>query len=135
LPEDYREFLKSVGNGVDANSEIINEGVWEIFPLGTRPSSGVLSRPFPFTTVTNYIDGDIEEDQGEYDGQLRICHVGCGTLWILIVTGSERDHMWVCYEGFFPSQPRISFLEWCEQWVDHGYRDGLEYLALEEPEE
>ena len=43
--------------------------------------------------------------------------------------------MWIRFEGFFPSNPRISFLEWCEQWADHGYTDGLEDLALEETSE
>lgn len=39
--------------------------------------------------------------------------------------------MWMENEsGYFPSVPRVGFLDWCEQWVERGWNDGLEDMAV-----
>lgn len=47
--------------------------------------------------------------------------------WHLIVTGPERGHMWwVCGEGIAPTDPKMDFLRWYEDWLD-----GAEYRPQE----
>ena len=139
LPEDYRLFLQRVGNGV------LGDNIYALFPLGQLPDVdwplGKLSRPFPLSEAVNYEEEGYPEDEGEEpstkDGLLYVCHVGAGIFWVLIVTGSERGNMWIENEfGYFPSMPRVRFLDWCHQWINRGWNDGLEdLLGLDETEE
>jgi hypothetical protein len=133
LPGEYRQFLKEVSNGVGA-VESEHLPIYEIFALGDGffgdKLFGDMSKPFPFAEAVNYdADGYPDGDDHATDGWLYLCHVGCGTCWVLIVTGPERGNMWLSTEGYFPSTPRIGFLDWCEQWAERGYDDGLEDLA------
>lgn len=47
--------------------------------------------------------------------------------WHLIVTGPERGHVWwVCGKGIAPTDPKMDFLRWYEDWLD-----GAEYRPQE----
>jgi hypothetical protein len=138
LPIEYRLFLQIVGDG------IFGDNIYGIYYLSELPpvddwTRGDLSKPFRLTGSRDFeADGypaerDDEDWTYENDGRLYVCSVGCGQFWILIVTGPERGNMWLtCEFGYFPSVPRIGFLEWCELWVEQGWNDGLEDLIVDE---
>ncbi len=144
LPEDYRAFLRSVANGITVRRDI-----YHIFPLDhwlddaqgqPRPGTlirGDLRRPFPLTTAVDFEEeGYPEEGQGPAGdgtapGKLFVSDEGCGTSWILVVTGPERGHMWLEAEtGYQPTEPRLTFLDWLAQWADTGWRAGLTDLCF-----
>ncbi len=140
LPEDYRAFLQIVANGVTVREEI-----YEIFPLdhwfheneGMPRNLGKLIRgdlrqPFPLTEAVDFEEEGYPEEgegpaaDGTAPGKVFVSDEGCGTYWILVVTGPERGNMWVEDEfGYQPTNPRIGFLEWCEHWADVGWSESL----------
>jgi hypothetical protein len=144
LPYEYRTFLLEVGNGGAGP-------YYGLFPLGVfsdikghDPTEviGDLSRPFPHTGAWNLYDqpdSQVDEDEKAYeawtkrycdnkwiDGAFPICHEGCGHYDLLVVTGSERGHIWVDRRvgdgGIAPAG--LSFLDWYQTWLDGALREG-----------
>jgi hypothetical protein len=144
LPEEYKEFLLTVGNG----------GVgpyYGIYPLldaaldhrWAERKRIDLSSPFPHSAAwdepwLDTIDWDAGErpdddtlfaylDPRHMSGALCISQVGCGDFLLLVVNGAERGNIWFDgrgnYSGIFPEQAaggtaRISFSEWYLAWLD-----------------
>lgn len=131
LPDEYRLFLGTVCNGVYGD-------LFGLFSLGELPDEdwpkGDLSKPFPFTQKRDYeaegYPDPEEEDDSTLNGYLYVSSAGGGQFWILIITGPERGNMWIECDGYFPSVPRVGFLDWCEQWAERGWDDGLIDLVL-----
>ncbi len=139
LPEEYRSFILTVGNGGAGPG-------YGMFPLETGieyhrelPEKSCLSQEFPHADYYNPYD-DITLDtyrsqlsagkisEAEYDailsrsnfGTLVVCHEGSGHLHRMIVSGPARGSIWIdstCSDqGFIPLE--VSFLEWYERWID-----------------
>ena len=111
LPEDYRLFLKEIGNG----------GAGPFYGLETLEKAAQyrdLSKPFPFTKATDsYLDEELEkwDDTDEYPGVLELCHQGCAIYSYLVVNGPAHGTIWNGREDFYPTE--LSFGRWYRRWV------------------
>jgi hypothetical protein len=150
LPDDYRTFLLEVGNGgAGPYYGLYPLGVFsDISGIDPTEAIGDLARPFPHTKAWNLDDQpDPQIDEKAYeawtkryfdtkwiDGAIPICHEGCNYYDLLVVTGSERGHIWVdgrsSDAGIAPAQrentkaQRLSFLDWYQAWLDEALREG-----------
>ncbi len=128
LPEDYRAFLRNVGNGglgpgdgLSTLAEAANAGAAE----------ADLDKPFPFTFRT----WDGEERMSGEPGVLYMATPDEPWASVyLVVTGEDRGLMWGfghCGGGWFPQaptweddqeatveKPPRGFLRWYEDWLD-----------------
>jgi SMI1 / KNR4 family (SUKH-1) len=111
LPEDYRLFLRRVGDGGPGPAyglETLERAAAECDPR----------LPFPFEQAdSDYLDDALERWDGELFGALQLCHHGCGGYSYLVVTGPQWGTMW---DGagaeLWPG--RTGFLEWYRTWAD-----------------
>lgn len=143
LPEDYRTFLKLIGNGGAGPYYGLQTLEDSLFADLDRKKPDELvdpSAPFPLTEpwlIKFQGDEDNEDDADDflnlyYDpkwdaGLLRICNFGCGISINLIVNGGEHGNIWIddrCNEGgiypdpYFSKNERITFLQWYELWLE-----------------
>jgi hypothetical protein len=123
LPEDFREFLLTVGNGGAGP-------YYGLFPLGFFDGSGHaleswkagdgfagrLNEKFPHAGAWNFAEEEFEppeftnDDDEELwhnnqdcrywaphlvDGSFPICHQGCAYRNLLVVSGPERGNIWL----------------------------------------
>jgi hypothetical protein len=108
LPEEYRQFLSTTGNGGAGP-------FYGLEPLGT--SGGDLSRPFPFVTAAGTLSGSELEDCDEYPGVLAFCHQGCGIHSCLVVSGPACGAIWDGRDGdFYPTG--LTFAVWYRRWAE-----------------
>jgi len=141
LPSDYRQFLLQMGNG--------GAGPYLLFPLAETQqghNSTYLSHPFRYTqwwngmNPPNWFDLNLSPDEmdlviqeadyyasSHVQGTLRLAHEGCGYYDLLVVSGTERGHMWIDLRaggagiGPFPdyqSTHRLTFSAWYEAWLN-----------------
>lgn len=111
LPADYREFLRSVGDGPAG----------PYYGLERLPSDAHhLARPFPLKTST---EGALmaewdwrREDEDEFPGLLELCHQGCAYYSYLVVNGESRGTIWVGGELFF-YPTGLCFSQWYGSWA------------------
>jgi hypothetical protein len=115
LPNDYRRFLATVGNG----------GAGPFY--GLEPLSmfhGDLSRPFPFTAATDTLTADEREQlvpvEEEYPGVLEFCHQGCAIFAYLVVNGPAYGTIWDGREDFHPTG--LTFGTWYRRWLERALR-------------
>ncbi|MEG4217672.1 SMI1/KNR4 family protein [Microcoleus sp. Pol14C6] len=116
LPEDYRLFLKEIGNGGAGP-------FYGLEPLEKAAQYRDLSKPFPFTKATDsYSDEELEEwgDRDEYPGVLELCHQGCAIYSYLVVNGPAHGTIWNGREDFYPTE--LSFGRWYRRWVEKALR-------------
>lgn len=142
LPEDYRAFLKTLGNGGAGpyyGLEPLENGRYVDLDYQREEELIDLSQPFPHTTAWN-MDMDLESEEA-YDqqqelyyqdkwinGLLRIANFGCGIYINLVVNGQEHGHVWMDDrangQGILPdsfykgTQESLGFLDWYECWLD-----------------
>jgi len=144
LPEDYKEFVLTVGNGGAGPYY----GIYPLLLEGNvdhrlRERNHIdLKSPFPHVAAWDEPGFDaINWDEGEHPddetldayldprhicGALCISQYGCGDFLLLVVNGPERGNVWFDgrgnYSGIFPEQgagaARISFSEWYLKWLD-----------------
>jgi hypothetical protein len=139
LPDDYRSFLQTIGNG----------GAGPYY--GIIPLERVLrdwcraedphypSKVFPLTTSLELYTLDPTADFERYmtsyytQGTIDISHYGCAVFFLLVVTGAERGSMWIddrASDGGIilltqqiDHDRRVDFLTWYENWLDTSLRD------------
>lgn len=141
LPEDYRRFLKEVGNGGPGPG-------YGILPLekaldydnklwGSPVPKDHLRHPFPHTGVYNpkddmqpdydaADDGRLTEEKlqqaifRDYRGLIGLAHEGCARYWVLVVTGPERGKVWIdCTDSGGPFIPLgCGFQAWYQDWLE-----------------
>jgi hypothetical protein len=122
LPEDYRLFLRHVGNGGAGPA-------YGLFKLGEMDHGhdhgpwgdfvADLAAPFPHTSTWNDLTGQPEDFEGDPDtpdeeeywrqvekfeeryfdprntqGSFPLCHVGCAIRLRLVISGPERGNVW-----------------------------------------
>ena len=127
LPGDYREFLRSVGNGG------IGPPVCGLMPLGAVPDGTFteyaqvwgelthIGKPFPLTEGWVWEGEDYDEARRDATlrGTLNLGHDGCGMYWLLVVTGAMRGQVWAHTDvGVCPQEPGRNFTQWVEAWLD-----------------
>src|ERR1700761_2557847 len=95
LPEQYRDFLLRFGNGGAGPGYGLLSLRKSIDEFGNDDLRR-LSRPFipPRAAREKVVDRDYPED-----GILPLAHMGCGHMWVLIVTGAERGAIWTYLDG------------------------------------
>lgn len=128
LPQSYRLFLQSIGNGC--------AHMFEGCPLNALESSPCQELSEPFMLDTFWIWEDDERDsqiiEAEmqnrvYRGNIELIHLGCGMSYRLIVTGKCRGEVWNFTDvGVQPCCERQDFLGWFELWLDH--QDETDYF-------
>jgi hypothetical protein len=95
LPDDYRDFLLRFGNGgagPDYGLLSLKESIAE---FGNDPLESI-PRPFiPPRSAGAKVDDRAYPD----DGLLPLAHIGCGHMWMLVVTGAERGAIWSYQSG------------------------------------
>lgn len=148
LPEDYRQFLSSVGNGGAGP-------FYGLLPLSDHDEEGNrinYQHAFPYTRkaplrmheayegIQQKMEGLGEEEQEElhevllekivdsvHSGIIYLCHEGCGMYSVLVVKGEEYGHVWYVDlandAGAFPlTDPHdgspMCFTRWYEVWLD-----------------
>jgi uncharacterized protein (TIGR02996 family) len=128
LPEEYRAFLRDVGNGGLGPGYGLSPLVGGDY---TGAAEGGLDKPFPFTFRT----WNGEEDFTDQPGVLYLATPDEPWASVyLVVTGEDRGLVWGfghCGGGWFPQSPICGddqaatvedlprrFLRWYEDWLD-----------------
>ena len=129
LPDDYRSFLRLVGNGGAGPG-------YGLIPLEHSLDFAFisdkrhwLSTPFPYVSEVAAPPEDSNEDGfATTTGTLFLCDHGCGDYDRLVINGPARGSVWT--DGLandFPMIPLgLTFLEWYELWLVRSF----EQLAL-----
>jgi hypothetical protein len=128
LPEGYRTFLRTVGNGGPGPPAYGWAGLGE---AGGQTSDEQLrvwselhrvNKPFPFTQAWVWEDGDASSEGSReqvQNGSIYLGNDGCGQYWFLVVSGPERGNVWLLADvGVTPTLPKRDFLQWYEDWLD-----------------
>lgn len=127
LPEEYRAFLKHVGNG-GAGPGFGVEPLSSAAPNGGE-SQGErsLAAQFPYTRAVR-IDLEAEsrlesEYEGDFPGCLYLSDLGCGIHGFLVVTGPCRGQVWTDEtsngRGIWPTA--FHFNAWYSEWLDQAF--------------
>lgn len=114
LPEDYRHFLATVGNGGAGP-------YYGLEPLETFERN--LSQPFPLTQSTELLTQEelvLLGDRDEYPGILEFCHQGCAIYSYLVVNGPTYGTIWDGREDFYPTG--LTFDHWFRSWAEGALR-------------
>lgn len=119
LPQAYRLFLQSVGDGCDHSG----------FPLNSldQVKPGDLSHPFMMEEPWIWEEDDRDKDVIEaemrskvYPGNIELIDFGCCNCFHLIVTGPCQGEVWNFTDvGVQPCCERQDFLGWFELWLDN----------------
>lgn len=153
LPEEYRDYLKEMGNGGAGPAY----GILRLQDWATEldvQSPKFLSTPFPYTTPWNAErPGDVDDDsyhesevfmawEKEYydnkhiTGSIRLSHYGCAIYYFLVVTGEEKGFVWVDDRandyGLYSAvsqktKEKMSFSVWYHEWL----RESLAHSKLD----
>ena len=151
LPEGYRLFLTTIGNGGAGPyyglESLENSLFLDLDYKHNRPGELLdPSKPFPFTEPWNLAfdpqagasrDAAYQQFEERYSddqwvsGLLRICNFGCGVSMNLVVNGREYGNIWVdsrCNDsGIYPDHSgqvgRMDFLTWYELWLDKSLKE------------
>ena len=139
LPEDYRKFLKTFGNGgcgPDSGIFKLENGIYDI-PLNKKQSEIItLKNEFRFDDFWNLEEiskenYDVWEDEYDKlkwtDGMLRIGHLGCGMYSNIVITGNLKGTIWIDSRtnegGIYPANYynkniKNDFLSWYLNWIE-----------------
>ncbi|MEO7720025.1 MAG: SMI1/KNR4 family protein [Capsulimonas sp.] len=127
LPEEYRDFLKYVGNGGAAPGYGL-EPLFSAVPTdGGRRGRRYLSTPFKHTQA---VGSDPKQEhlleaeyEGYFPGCLYLADHGCGIHDFLIVSGPCRGQVWTdgtCDDhGVWPTS--LNFNSWYSDWLDQSF--------------
>jgi hypothetical protein len=124
LPDQYRAFLKYVGNGGAGPGY----GIWPLDEAFRKDSKKygktVLSTPFEHMHAVG--EGPNKSLIGNtgwearHQGCLYLCDHGCGMHNFLVVTGPAKGQVWTDYtcerQGVWPSE--FSFNAWYKNWLN-----------------
>lgn len=126
LPEDYRAFLRNVGNGgAGPYYGILPLERWADEWEPDEQGDDVLSQPCPLSETLPSIDKQWKQMlppgvKNPYQGTLTICEQGCTYFVLLIVSGPTRGRVvYIDLQGqppYFLREP--DFLSWYERWLD-----------------
>ena len=130
LPEAYRMFLKSAGNGCEDM----------LFGCTLKRLEDIEAEKVsePFMLEEFWVWEDDERDESDilaelnkkvYRGNIELIDMGDGMCYNLIVTGKCRGEVWNFADvGVQPCCERQDFLGWFELWLDNG--DETDYFSV-----
>lgn len=141
LPEGYRAFLTTIGNGGAGpyyGMEKLESGIFIDLDYPSDNDRIDLSTEFAFTEPWNLdfrsmSEAEYKAAQDDYyhpkwaSGLLRIANYGCGISINMVVNGKEYGKIWMddrCNDGgiypehYFGNTARLGFLDWYELWLD-----------------
>ena len=141
LPDDYRLFLKEVGNG----------GVgpyYGMFPLENFYQSrfydgsdencignDFLQTPFPYSKNNPFVENEMDDDLTDevyaqefiknLNGTITLAHQGCGYFDMLIVSGEDKGKVWIDARVSDYGMNCIfdSFTEWYFHWLNASIKE------------
>lgn len=152
LPEDYRNFIKNIGNGGAGPGY----GLYKLDVNNINDIHGYMKRPFLLTK-----DFDVDEEGEKYNcsaytcqecehkdlclisddyngecsdicryqqGTLTICFEGCTYYRRIILNGPKKGEIWAESEGEGLKQSEASFSEWYEGWLDKSLNTIMPYV-------
>ena len=115
LPEDYRRFLATCGNG----------GAGPFLGLHPLGACGDLSRPFPFTRATDQLTQEelrqFPDPFLDYPGLHALCDQGCDGYSYLVVNGPAYGTVWDSGDAFWPTN--LTFGVWYRRWLERALRN------------
>lgn len=128
LPQEYRMFLRRVGNGCEHMLDGCRLNDLESCPCQE------LTEPFLLEKVWVWEDDERDADAIEsdmqnkvYRGNIELIDLGCGVSYNLIVTGNKRGEVWNFTDvGVQPCCEPQDFLGWFELCLDH--QDETDYF-------
>ncbi|WP_281635277.1 SMI1/KNR4 family protein [Flavobacterium marginilacus] len=147
LPFEYRNFIKTIGNGgVGPAYGVFKLEDWN-FELDIE-NRKFLNENFPYTEKRNltyvgnkddvyytksdeFKNWELEYfDEKHIYGSIRICHYGCAVYYFLVVSGSEKGNVWIDArandEGIYPltteTRSRYNFAEWYNEWINESLK-------------
>jgi hypothetical protein len=87
LPEDYRMFLREIGNGE-------GRAIYGLDPLERAAQYRDLSKPFPFVEATDSCSDEELNQWGDnqFGGILEFCSCGCAIYCYIVVNGPRIRH-------------------------------------------
>jgi hypothetical protein len=102
LPRSYREYLINVGVGDQTPARLSLLEDWRQPYSSEEMPDEYLSQPFQFTEAWNdrtLVNEVMRWDSPYFDpallrGSMRIVNLGDESYYLLVVTGSEREHVW-----------------------------------------
>jgi hypothetical protein len=133
LPDDYRDFLTTIGNGGAGPGNGLES-------LSSDLGNGLLALPFPHVSAWNF--SILSDDDGFADdeyfndkhiqGTVPLVDYGCNIYARLVIVGSARNSVWIddrgndggiCPDdGKFnsptPAVQKLDFAAWYEHWLD-----------------
>jgi hypothetical protein len=115
LPEDYRLFLRKIGNGGPGPS-------YGLRTLAAAAQAVAPAAPFPFTPgVAEYPQAVLDQWNDEPFGVLEICDHGCAIYSYLVTNGPQHGTLW---DGELTNvEPtELRFLDWYGRWADASLR-------------
>ena len=132
LPEDYRAFLTTLGNGgagpfyglAPLSAEAPRFAA--TFDDAPPPS---LARPFALAEAWRQGEDapkpPIADEANLYDGLVQLSDHGCGYFDVLIVAGPQRGQVWADFTQALGGLERWydSFLDGYEAWLDRAFVD------------
>lgn len=134
LPEDYRLFLRTVGDGgagpyyglESLETSALHRNVGGLFPFVEPAEIGPAEAAAGWVrherTGFLYVGGDAFHDWMDADepGTLEISHQGCAIYSYLVLTGPARGTVWDGCEEIIPQG--IGFLPWYRAWAETSLR-------------
>jgi hypothetical protein len=134
LPDDYRSFLKTIGNGGAGPYYGINTLERSLRDWCRDEDPHYPSKAFPLHTNLELYTLDPSAEFDAYmtsayiQGTIDICHYGCAVYFLLVVNGSEYGNIWVddrasdggiiALTQQLDHDTRVDFLTWYENWID-----------------
>ena len=102
LPPEYRRFIRTVGNGGAGP----NYGIFSLDEAAVELEYESASSPWVSHLAKPFSPPQTFEEAEELDflapGVLPVCHHGCGSMVVLVVSGSERGNIWYWSNTWIP---------------------------------
>jgi hypothetical protein len=133
LPEEYRLFLKEVGNGGAGHG-------YGLYPLSNTTENSQPGIPFSLASLTPLSDGwksmPLIDDERAPDerapGVLEIETQGCAHATYLVVNGDTYGTIWKCWSINEVYPTGLTFSAWYQQWISRLEEKALPILAREQ---
>lgn len=121
LPEQYRCFLKNVGNGTKEN--FMDYGISSLQEWCQPYEEADL----PENILREEFRADNVDNDKLSTGSIRICNAGCENYIILVVSGNCSGEIWTDYridgEGIKPINTKggtpMTFANWLQNVIEH----------------